>query len=178
MACAIPYSGLRHSGTEPYRPPLYCRRHLNCKTEGGQHLSKEASKSRGDFCAAGIGSRHLSRPVANWDTSVMSSFVQYFKSWNQVFAGLPLRRLPSIFPCITISPHWFFFGRCGQITSSPSPPYSSSTPILSNTHLFVLLSTHDTLNSLRSLSLSPKLIPATVLLCSPLRGPMTPAVVY
>ena len=51
-------------------------------------------------------------------------------------------------------------------------------PILSNNHLFVLLSTHDTLNSLRSLSLSPKLIPATVLLCSPLRGPMTPAVVY
>ena len=28
--------------------------------------------------------------------------VQSFKSWNQVFAGLSLRRLPSIFPCIRI----------------------------------------------------------------------------
>ena len=28
--------------------------------------------------------------------------VHSFKSWNQVVAGLPLRRLPSVFPCINL----------------------------------------------------------------------------
>ena len=113
----------------------------------------------------------------------MSSFVQSFKSWNHVFAGLvcPFAGCLLSFPA-SIFLHIVFFR-----TMWPNNFISLSgilfvniktDPILSNTHLFVLLSTHDTLNSLRSLSLSPKLIPATVLLCSPLRGPMTPAVVY
>ena len=46
--------------------------------------------------------RHLSRSVASCDAPAMSSLVQIFKSWNQVVAGLPLLRLPSIFPCISL----------------------------------------------------------------------------
>ena len=52
--------------------------------------------------------RHLSRSVTSCDAPAMSSFVHSFKSWNQVIAGLPLLRLPSIFPCISLFSVPFF----------------------------------------------------------------------
>ena len=52
--------------------------------------------------------RHLSRSVASCDAPAMSSLVHSFKSWNQVVAGLPLLRLPSIFPCISLFSIPFF----------------------------------------------------------------------
>ena len=47
-----------------------------------------------------VSSHHLSTSVASWDASAISSIIHSFKSLNQVFAGLPLWRMHSIFPCI------------------------------------------------------------------------------
>ena len=52
------------------------------------------------LCCCDSDSRHLFRSVASWDASVMSSFVQSFQSWNQVFPGLPPCSLPLTIPFI------------------------------------------------------------------------------
>ena len=83
--------------------------------------------SGGDICAAVtlISSHHLSRLVRMHTPYPALSSVLI--SWNQVVVGLLLRHFLSNFPCIKHC-QCCFLGRCGQRTSSSSPPYSFSTP--------------------------------------------------
>ena len=67
-------------------------------------------QSGGAICAAVtlMIFRHISRSVTSCDAAAMSSLAHSLKSWNQVVAGLPLPRLPSIFPCISLFSIPFF----------------------------------------------------------------------